>query len=141
MATLKPNETQWFKSQRRRADHAYNLGTQQNKYERLQSERQSNWQREDLARQWHRGRESFANSFNKRGVINSGIYQNALLRRQQDQNKAFQRNSESKLWKGQGYDLAKRQLGDVRTAAKKDLDEQETAYRRTISSVIDLYGG
>lgn len=139
MAELKPIENQWFRSQRNRAKQAYELGTQQNKYEKGLWNKQQTWTRDDLVRQFNRQRETLANPYNRRGMMNSGMYQQGLLRHYQDRGRALDRQSLATLWKNEGFDLAQSQLARVRDDQLADLKDQQDEYRKTLAGVIDLY--
>lgn len=139
MAGLKPIETQWFNAQKARAKQAYTLGTDQNKYERGLSNKQAEWGRADLMRNFTQQRQGFANSWNKRGMVNSGGYQSALTRYNEDYQRNLGRQRVGNEWKNQGFDIAGNQLATIQTDALKELEDQQREYQNTVATVIKGY--
>lgn len=136
---LKPIETQWFTAQKNRAKQAFTLGNDQNTYERGLSNVQSGWSREDMIRNFNRQREGFANSWNKRGMVNSGLYNAALTRFQGDQQTNLTRQRTGNEWKNQGYDIAGNQLATIQSDALQELEDQRRAYQNTMATVLRGY--
>ena len=136
---LKPIETQWFNAQKNRAKQAYALGNQQNTYEQDLSNVQSGWSREDMIRNFNRQREGFGNGWNKRGMMSSGMYQNALTRFNDDQQTNLNRQRIGTEWKNQGYDIAGNQLATIQADALKELEDQKREYQNTVATVLSGY--
>lgn len=137
---LKPMENQWFTAQQRRAQQAFNLGTQQNDYERRLANTQAQWGQDDLRRTYARQREQFGNSFNRRGMMNSGVYQQSLSRFIDDYNTSQSRLSTGNLFRNEGFDLAGNQLAQVRDSTLSELRDQREAYQRQLAEMLRTYG-
>ena len=133
---LYPHEKQWFQAQRSRAKQAFELGSAQSTYERDLSNRQAGWNRGDLIRNYSRQRESFSNPWNKRGMLNSGMYGQALQRYTGDHQRDLQRQGQANQWKNEGFDMAGDQLARVRDEALTELQNQEREYQNTLATIL-----
>lgn len=137
---LQETERQWFAAQNRRATSAHDMGQAQNAYDRRVSNGQQSWRTQDLRQAHVLQREQFARPWNRKGMMNSGMYQNALVRLNDRQNTETNRNTTSAGWRTEGFDLAGNQLSQVRDDTLQELRDQQTAYQRQVSAMLQQYG-
>lgn len=128
-------ERDWFRQQSSRAQQAHRLGGQQNAYERELAGVQQGWRRQDTTRQYDRARETLHNPWNRRGMMNSGGWQNQLSRWSADRTRDIGRTNTMAQMQNQGFGLAQDQLDDVFQQTKEDLRLQRDAYERTLAAV------
>lgn len=142
MATsdLKANEIQWFKSRRDQAGWSAGYGRDQNEYDRKIEAKQQSWNRDDLVRHYQQMRQKLPNAFNRRGVMNSGLYQKGLSDWAQDRTRDLQRQTTAATLKDQGFDLARSQINLIEERTKRDIDRQKKALEETVSASLAAAG-
>ena len=133
---MNANETWWFANRADQARRNYGYNKAQNDYERGLARTQAGWDRADLVRQFSRQRQALPANYNRRGVMNSGIWNKALADWTTDKTRALTRQTAAADMKQQGYDLADYQLADIKRKALDDLAAQRTAYEQTIASIL-----
>src|SRR4051812_14552452 len=101
---LNPSEVQYYKTQANRLTRQYGYGSAQNRYERSNAAIQNQWGLSDINKQYGRARETISDPYNQRGMMNSGLWQQALTRFNVDRTSALQRQQLSSQQKTQGYD-------------------------------------
>lgn len=135
---LNLNEKNWFNQRRNSAIWNYGYGKTQNDYERKLSGTQQGWQRADLIKQFTDARQKLPNQFNRRGIMNSGIYQKALGDFAADRTQALTRQNTGAGLKNQGYDIANSQLGLIKARTLSELEAQKADYRKSLSAGIGV---
>ena len=138
--TLKRSEDQWFKTAAAQAQRANAMGWGQLNYERSMADQQGAWDHADLSKAFSRQREQFASPWNRKNMMNSGMYQNALGRMIGDHSENVARMNIGDQYRNQGFSLAGTQLDQVQQHTLDDLRDQRRAYEETLASMIRTYG-
>lgn len=136
IGNLDPDDFNNFATQRRRADQAYQLGQAQNTYKRTTFDQQYASGKRDLRQQYMQQRRGFGADLNRRGLLNSGIYNNAYRNLQtQRNNQAADLTMQYNQMTG-GLNLANQQLERVRTDALNDIESAEDARRKSVAAAL-----
>lgn len=136
-----PTETAWFRGQQGRIERAFDLGRQQNRYDRDLSRYQFGWDKGDLLKRLQGSRSQLPAQFQRRGLMgNSGIYQRGLIDFNDERSKALNRLDVANYLKEAGFNMVDSQLQRVRDESTTDLNRQRDALRQlraeTIRSVM-----
>ena len=122
---LSPEDINYFATGRRRVNDTYNLGQAQGNYQRDVAAGAFGRAQGNLLSQYAKMRDRLPYGYARRGMLNSGIYQKGLADFAQDKNRAIGDLAGSYAEQTAGFDLAQRQLAQVRQSSLMDLDEQE----------------
>lgn len=133
---LSADEFNYFATNRRRIRDQYALGDIQNTFQQGVVGNQYGRSMGDLVATWDRQREKLPYGFAKRGMLNSGVYQNALSQYGQDRMRATANLNGQYQDQMNALRAAHDQLGFVRDQSLQDIDQQETARRQTIAEML-----
>lgn len=133
---LNPDDYTHYQVQRRRINDTYNLGLPQNKWQRSLVRNEYARDKGDLSRQFAEMREQLPGGYAGRGLLNSGIYHRGLADLAGDRSRAFGRLRGGFEDQTFGLDLARQQLGQVRTNARSDIDDMEAARRAAVAASL-----
>jgi hypothetical protein len=139
MADLLPTETAYYRTQQNRIDRTADLSRQQNRYDQSVWQAQSGWERADLIDRLARQRSSLPSSFTKRGMMNSGLWQNQLKDFVGQRSQALNRFDQAANLKKYGFAMTNNQLGTVQQGSTDDLNAQIAALRQMRSSTLGGY--
>lgn len=134
-----PTERAWFTGQQGRIDRAYDLGRQQNRYDRNLATRQYGWDRTDLLKRLAQSRAQIPGTFQRRGLATSGIAQRGLVDFNDERSTALARLAEANGLKTSGYDMVDNQLKRVRDDSTTDLTRQIEALRQLRAEALRPY--
>lgn len=133
---LDPAQTHYLRSARQRLLDNYKLSLNQNKYQRRTLGNQYTRGRADLRRQFADARLQLPGDYAGAGLLNSGIWQQALSRFGQERQAAFGNLRGQYDDQRAGLDLARAQLGTVKRQGLQDLQAEEAARRAALAASI-----
>jgi hypothetical protein len=133
---LNSNERWWFKNRAAQADRQFRYGKAQNDYERGLAKTQATWDRSDLIRQFTNQRNSLAGGFQRRGVMNSGLYQRGYKDWSENKVRSLTRQTSAADARQRGFDIAAYSLADIRQKTLDDLQAQKLAYEQSLSEFV-----
>lgn len=131
-----PEDWNYFRQSRRRIDDAYMLALPQNQWEARSQANQFQRAKGDMAEQFARQRVQLPQQFAGRGLLNSGIYQDALSKFGANRSRATANLRQQYEEQRFGTDLARQQLEQTRGNALEDIEWQEAARRAAIAATI-----
>jgi hypothetical protein len=133
---MNPEDFNYFRTQKWRINDSYNLGNDQNNYQRSVANNQYGRSKDDLKRQFTQMRDGLSSGFGKRGLMNSGIWQNRLSKFAEGRTAAYGNLAQQFEDQNRGFAMAESQLRKVQTNSQSDLASQEAARRAAIASAI-----
>lgn len=133
--TLNPEDYTHFRTQKWRVNDTYNLAQAQNTHEQNSARNERERTLQELTRQFTSQRQGLANGWARRGMMNSGLWQKHLGDFNTARNQAFAHTRGHYQDQLGGLDLAKQQLGTVRTNALSDIDIQQAARRAAVQAM------
>lgn len=137
---LGPEDYNWFQTARRKVNDSYSLGVSQNQFSKDSLSNAYARSQGDLASKYALARPNLGTSYAKRGLLNSGIYQQGLVNFNTDQGKAYSDLASAYQDQLGGYDLARSQLEQTRAGATQDLADQEAARRAAVAASLRAAG-
>ena len=133
---LGPEDIAWFDSLATRLNDTYGRGVSANQYQQTQLASEQGIREQDLGRRFDQIRERLPGGFQKRGLLNSGIYQAGLGEYATDRTNAT--SDLQRQFQNQMFGLQNR-LGEMETAyhtGMGDLNFQKTARRHAKASTL-----
>ena len=136
VGVLDPDDFNAFQTRRRGARTAYDLGTAQNQYKRDTYAQQYGRQSNDLRIEYGRKRRDFGSDLNKRGLLNSGLYDSAYRDLQTDKLRSGDGLRGQYDNARRGLDLADSQLGIIKNSSLNDVESAEAARRSSVAAAL-----
>lgn len=133
---LMPTERQWFRGREGQINRAFDLGKQQNRYDRDLSRFQFGWDKSDLLKRLQASRTQIPGQYQRRGLATSGIAQRGLIDFNDERTKALTRLDTANYLKEGGFNMVDSQLQRVRDESLSDLIRQRDALRELRASTI-----
>jgi len=133
---LSPEDVNYFGTTRRRVNDTFNLGSAQNLYQRQTAQSAFGRTKNNLFTSFARMRDKLPGQYASRGLLNSGLYQKGIADFGQRKNQQIGEVTAQFGEQMAGLDLAERQLGQVRTSASMDVDEQEQSRIAAAASLL-----
>lgn len=133
---LDPETFATFQRGRFNARNQYDLASAQNKFRQNQVNLGYTQSKGDLQTDYGKARRAFGSDWNRRGMLNSGLYKQAYGDLQKDRMRGLARlqfNRQSEL---DALDLAGRQLVTVRDNTLADVDTAEAARRQAVAAAL-----
>lgn len=131
-----PTERQWFRGREGQINRAFDLGKQQNRYDRDLSRFQFGWDKSDLLKRLQASRTQIPGQYQRRGLATSGIAQRGLIDFNDERTKALTRLDTANYLKEGGFNMVDSQLQRVRDESLSDLIRQRDALRELRASTI-----
>jgi hypothetical protein len=140
MSDFGPEVAAYFSTTRRRVNDTHQMGLSQNQFQREGVKNAYGRSRANLVRQYAQLANRLPGAYNRRGLLNSGIYQRAQADFSKDRQRSYadllgQRNDQL----GQLF-VSDLMLNQTRSGAISDLDELQEA-RRQAASLIRASAG
>ena len=132
------SEDNWFAAQQRRAQQGYDLGHEQNEYDKSVKVHQNRWANEDLRRRFAEQRQRWGTSHQRRGMWHSGNRSQDFARFLSDQQRMLARQAEGHGYTMEGFQTAESQLAKVRDDALAEIEFQRDAYEKTLAGVARI---
>ena len=136
MAFLDPESVNSFETSRRRVRTTYGQGLAQNTFQKGRLDQAAGRGRFDLMKRFDAMRNKMPGGFAKRGLLNSGIYQESLANYGADRLTATNRFEEDTLGAQNQLQLGANQLDELYKDALTDIDGQESARRQGIAASL-----
>ena len=133
---LNSNERWWFTNRADQAKRQFGYGKAQNDYERGLAKTQAEWDRSDMIRQFANQRNSLAGGFQRRGVMNSGLYQRGYKDWSENRIRSLSRQTSAADSRQKGFDIAAYSLADIKQKTLDDLAAQKTAYEQSLAEIV-----
>jgi hypothetical protein len=130
------SERWWFTNRENQARRTFDYGKAQNTYERNLAKTQAGWDRSDLLRQFSQQRAALPSTYNRRGVMNSGLWQRGYGEWAGNKVRSLTRQQSAADSRQQGFDIADYSMADIKQKALDDLTAQRIAYEQTLDAAI-----
>jgi hypothetical protein len=128
-SSIYPTERAHFTNRLRQINQAYDLGVEQNNYEKQLAGKEYGWSRADLVRRLGQQRAQLPGAYTRRGLSNSGIQQRGLIDFRTQANDSQARLTDANNLKNFGFWMTGDQLARVRDESKAALARQQEALR------------
>lgn len=133
---LLPTELQYWNAAKQRVNRAYDMGTGQNKHDRGLAQYQYDWDRQDMLKRLADQRNAIPGQFNRRGMMNSGLYQRGLADYTRDSTRSTQRLDTAHYLRQAGFNLVDNQLKRIRDESLTDITDQQAALRELRATTL-----
>lgn len=136
MADLSPVDLAAYDQQRQAASSTYGSGLAQLQYQRGVAGQNYGNTQYNLAHQYSLQRAALPGGYARRGLLNSGIYGNALSEADQSQSRALSQASLGYQQQLGGYGINEQNLGSTYTNALANIGAAESARRQELAAQL-----
>ena len=136
---LYETEKTWWRGRQNALERAFDFGKQQNQYDQSLYTAQREWDRSDMLHRLAQQRSQLPGSYNRRNMLNSGMWQQGLTDYARQRGDALNRFDQADNLKMYGFAMTNNQLGRTYTESTDDLNAQMEALRRTRASNYGSY--
>lgn len=133
---LDPTELAYYDSLASRLNSTYDQAAANNQLQQTQLSTENDVRLEDLTRRFEQMRDKLPGGFAKRGVLNSGIYNNALTEYGTDRSNAFSDMSRQFNNQMAGLQQQAAQLGQTKQTGLADVELQRAAKRNAKAAIL-----
>ena len=133
---LDPTEVAYYDSLASRLNSTFDQSMAANQLQQTQLSTENDIRMEDLTRRFEQVRDKLPGGFAKRGILNSGIYNNALTEYGTDRSNAFSDMSRQFNNQMAGLQQQAAQLGQTKQTGLGDVEVQRAARRNAKAAIL-----